>query len=113
MSPSRRAATEALPSLGSVCDAVVLDEAQDLAEADWLFVEELSQGRPFWAFLDPAQAFWDDHRVPEPGTVENFQRLERLGDKAAELYDQPDAGAGNRRAGRTDPWPSGDGDRYD
>ncbi len=33
-----------------------------------------------------------DQRLVHPGTVSTFERLERLGEKAVELYNQPDAG---------------------
>lgn len=36
--------------------------------------------------------YFFDSRVAQPGTVENFERLEILGERAAQLYDEPDAG---------------------
>jgi pentatricopeptide repeat protein len=53
---------------------------------------EQVQNDVYGAVILSATRYFFDHRVPDPGTVENFQRLELLGDKAAELYDQPDAG---------------------
>jgi hypothetical protein len=59
-----RAACDALPKLGDVCDAVVLDEVQDLGENDWLFLSELARGKRIWAFCDPAQSFWPERKPP-------------------------------------------------
>lgn len=42
-----------------------MDEGQDLAEDDWLLIEELSRGRRLWAFLDPEQTFWRDRPIPK------------------------------------------------
>lgn len=58
------AATDALPPADQRPDLVVVDEAQDFAETDWLLVEELSRGRARWCFGDEAQRFWDDRRPP-------------------------------------------------
>jgi hypothetical protein len=57
------AVAEALPALELPWDAVVVDEAQDLNECDWLFVEELARGKILWGFWDPDQAFWTDRPV--------------------------------------------------
>jgi len=46
-------------------DAVVVDEAQDLTEDDWLMIEELSRGKLWWAFRDPEQSFWPDRQTPD------------------------------------------------
>lgn len=43
--------------------AIVIDEAQDFAPADWRFVEALSGGDPLWAFGDPGQNFWHEERT--------------------------------------------------
>jgi hypothetical protein len=59
-----RAALDAIPALGARYDAVVIDEAQDFAEADWAVVDELSHGGVRWAFHDPSQAFWPDRTIP-------------------------------------------------
>lgn len=58
-------ATEAVTSSQGGWDAVIIDEAQDLTESHWLFVEALCGDGRLWAFEDPAQAFWDDRRPPE------------------------------------------------
>ena len=62
---SLRAAVDALPLLGSPCDFLVVDEAQDLTEHDWLLVEEIARDRGLWAFHDPAQRFWSDRSIPD------------------------------------------------
>jgi hypothetical protein len=36
---------------------VIVDEAQDLSESNWLLVEALAGEGMLWAFHDPAQAF--------------------------------------------------------
>ncbi len=45
-------------------DAVIVDEAQDLAGVDWTFVRALAADRPLWAFMDDGQAFWSDRPMP-------------------------------------------------
>ena len=62
---SLRAAVDALPLLDSPCDFLVVDEAQDLTEHDWLLVEEIARDRGLWAFHDPAQRFWSDRSIPD------------------------------------------------
>lgn len=59
-----RAACEALPEVGKPFDAIVVDEAQDLSENDWMLVLELAGAGSLWAFYDPGQAFWPERRVP-------------------------------------------------
>ena len=61
---SLRAAAEALPRLDASYDAVVLDEAQDLAAGDWVLAQELAGGKPLWAFHDPAQRYWTEREIP-------------------------------------------------
>jgi len=61
---SMRAAVDALPLLQSRPDVVIVDEAQDLAENEWLLIEELSKDAKIWIFHDPAQAFWEDRKLP-------------------------------------------------
>ena len=61
---SLRAGAEALLRLDAPCDAVVLDEAQDLGAGDWVLVEELARGKPLWAFHDPAQRYWTEREIP-------------------------------------------------
>jgi len=53
---------------------------------------EQVQNDVYGAVVLSATQYFFDHRVPQPGTVDNFGRLEALGEKAAQLYDQPDAG---------------------
>src|SRR5262245_42692330 len=62
---SLRAAIDALPLLGERYAFVVVDEAQDLTEHDWLLVEEIAGDHALWAFHDPAQRFWSDRSIPE------------------------------------------------
>jgi len=59
-----RAASEALPVLGSKWDAIVVDEGQDFTLGDWTLVEQCAGDGPLWAFHDAAQAFWEDREVP-------------------------------------------------
>jgi GH15 family glucan-1,4-alpha-glucosidase len=47
-----------------------------------------------------AQAFFD-HRLTRRGTIETFRRLEVVGEQAAKLYDQPDAGVWEFRQTRS------------
>lgn len=44
-------------------DVVVIDEAQDLTDEDWLFIDAVSRGARLWAFQDEAQGFWPDRKV--------------------------------------------------
>jgi hypothetical protein len=60
-----QAAIDAVPALDAVCDAVVVDEAQDLSANDWEFVKAVAADRPLWAFGDDAQGFWEDRKVPQ------------------------------------------------
>jgi GH15 family glucan-1,4-alpha-glucosidase len=53
---------------------------------------EQIQNDVYGAVVLAATQYFFDSRVPEPGTIDNFQRLEVLGERAAQLYDQPDAG---------------------
>jgi hypothetical protein len=53
-----------LPGIEGRYDVVVIDEAQDLNDGDWLLVQELvSRGR-IWAFHDPAQHYWTERTIP-------------------------------------------------
>src|SRR5438034_3474047 len=61
---SLRAAADALPRLDAPGDAVILDEAQDLAAGDWVLIEELAREKPLWAFHDPAQRYWTEREIP-------------------------------------------------
>ncbi len=51
-----------------------------------------TQNDVYGAVVMASTQYFFDQRVPEPGTVENFNRLEILGERAALLYNQPDAG---------------------
>ena len=51
-----------------------------------------TQNDVYGAVVLSATQYFFDHRMPEPGSVDNFARLELLGERAALLYDQPDAG---------------------
>lgn len=53
---------------------------------------EQTQNDVYGAIVLAATQYFFDKRVSEPGTVENFHRLETLGEQAAALYNQPDAG---------------------
>jgi hypothetical protein len=58
--PLRAAA--ALPASPLEHDAVIVDEAQDLAPDDWAFVRAVAGAGPLWSFGDASQAFWSDRR---------------------------------------------------
>jgi hypothetical protein len=58
------AAVEELPSIRSPYDFVVVDEAQDLTEQDWILIEELARDRLLWAFHYPAQRYWPERIAP-------------------------------------------------
>jgi protein-tyrosine-phosphatase len=58
-------ASEVVEKMGADWDVVIIDEAQDLHEANWLLVEALAGEGTLWAFHDPAQAFWAERSVPE------------------------------------------------
>jgi hypothetical protein len=57
-------------------DALVLDEAQDLDEPAWRFVEALATGRRLWGFFDLGQGYWDD-RKPDRSLFQVFYTLPR------------------------------------
>ena len=61
-----QAAMDAVPALPAICDAVIVDEAQDFAPNDWELVKAVAADRPLWAFGDDAQGFWEDRKIP-PG----------------------------------------------
>ena len=58
-------------------DAVVVDEAQDLADLDWALVRALAGDRPLWAFMDEGQGFWSDRHCPRELFPFSFRLLER------------------------------------
>jgi DNA helicase IV len=64
-------------------DTVIIDEAQDFAESDWLFVAALARQARLWAFHDPSQAFWDDRAIDET--------LFRAFNSLVRCYRNPDA----------------------
>jgi len=53
---------------------------------------EQVQNDVYGAVILAATQYFFDSRVPEPGTIENFERLEILGERAAQVYKDPDAG---------------------
>ena len=71
---SLRAAIEALPPPAERPDLIVVDEAQDLADTDWMFVEALAEGRGLWLFGDEHQQFWSDRAIP-PALLEGMAKL--------------------------------------
>jgi len=50
------------------------------------------QNDVYGAVIHGATQYFFDSRLSEPGNSANFERLEMLGGRAVELYDQPDAG---------------------
>jgi hypothetical protein len=58
-------ASEAVEAAAARWDVVIVDEAQDLHESNWLLVSALAGDGTLWAFHDPAQAFWSERQVPE------------------------------------------------
>lgn len=50
------------------------------------------QNDVYGAVVMASTQYFFDRRVSEPGTIDNFNRLEVLGERAAQLYNQPDAG---------------------
>jgi hypothetical protein len=93
----------ALPRLAGLDprpDCVVVDEAQDLAAADWRFVEALAGDGGLWLFHDPRQAFWKERSIPkalgESLPSLKLQRQQRCPDAIAlfaERFASPDAPA--------------------
>lgn len=53
-----------VPGLDGRYDVVVIDEAQDLNQGDWLLVDALARRARLWAFYDPAQHYWDKREIP-------------------------------------------------
>ncbi len=45
--------------------AVVVDEAQDFTNNDWLLAKALAADGVFWAFGDAGQSFWPERSVPK------------------------------------------------
>lgn len=73
-----RAAAETAPRISGAWDAVIVDEAQDLAEFDWELVFELARDKRLWVFHDPAQHFWDDRPLPKRLTAGDFFKVDLL-----------------------------------
>jgi hypothetical protein len=71
-----KAASDALPRLNHKWDCIVIDEAQDFSEQDWLLVNEISEGKRLWAFCDPTQAFWPERMLPK-GLFTTTSKLKR------------------------------------
>jgi hypothetical protein len=59
------AAAEGLQKSKAAWDVVILDEAQDLSDVDWLLVAEIASEKRFWVFRDSAQHFWKDRQLPK------------------------------------------------
>jgi hypothetical protein len=59
-----QAAADAVPAVGTVFDAVIVDEAQDFTSNDWDLVKAIAGDGSIWAFGDEAQSFWSDRAVP-------------------------------------------------
>ena len=86
-----QAACDALPPPTERPHLVIVDEAQDFDECDWMLVEALVEDRSLWVFRDPRQQFWSERALPKretsfplftllaqhrnPETVESFARL--------------------------------------
>jgi len=58
-------ASDVVQKVATRWDVIIVDEAQDLLQANWLLVDALAGDGRLWAFHDPAQAFWADRSVPE------------------------------------------------
>ena len=70
------AAVDAVPSERSH-EAVVVDEAQDFTNNDWLLAKALAGDGVFWAFGDPGQSFWPERTVPKELFPSVFQLKSR------------------------------------
>lgn len=71
------AAADALDRARGRFDAVVIDEAQDLALNDWELVRGLAEARALWGFADDSQGFWSDRLVPREMFGATFELWER------------------------------------
>jgi hypothetical protein len=74
---SLQAAADAVPVLGQIYDAVVVDEAQDFASSDWDLVRALAGSGPIWAFGDDGQGFWNDRDRPSDLLLASFTLTHR------------------------------------
>lgn len=96
------AAAQWLPEEGDTThDAFLLDEAQDLADADWRFVRALAGNRKLWVFGDDGQAYWPD-RLRLDAKAEGFASC-----RLSRGYRNPDGldrFAAQYRLGAEEPW---------
>ena len=68
------AALDALPPGDRRWDTVIVDEAQDMGENDWLFIDACAGDAPrLWIFLDPSQTFLPDRRIPASREKDAFK----------------------------------------
>jgi hypothetical protein len=86
-----QAACDALPPPAERPDLVIVDEAQDFEDCDWMLTLALAEDRGLWVFADPRQQFWSERALPKldasfsrftllaqhrcPETIESFARL--------------------------------------
>lgn len=60
-----QAACDALPDSESRWDTVIVDEAQDMGENDWIFIEACAENNArLWVFADPEQGFMPRREIP-------------------------------------------------
>jgi DNA polymerase III delta prime subunit len=83
---------------GTHYDAVIIDEAQDFSDNDWLLVDALSARGRLWAFRDPGQAFWDDRKLDE-SLFPAHNRLTRCYRNPEALWDVARAYGGGQDVG--------------
>lgn len=60
-----QAACDALPPPAEHPDLVIVDEAQDFDDCDWMLVEALAESRGLWVFGDSRQQFWSERLLPK------------------------------------------------
>jgi len=61
-----KAAVEGLRNEDKIWDTVIVDEGQDMGENEWGLIQEcVREDKRIWVFLDPAQAFWEERKIPE------------------------------------------------
>jgi hypothetical protein len=72
-----QAVADALPAIGTIYDAVIVDEAQDFTAYDWDLIKAIAGEGPIWAFGDAAQSFWRDRAVPADLFPFHFKLTER------------------------------------
>jgi DNA helicase IV len=88
------AAIDAVPAERSD-GIVVVDEAQDFTENDWLLAKALAGDGPFWAFGDTGQSFWLEREIPKSlfPAVFQLKARYRCPEALAAFADQYRAGA--------------------